>query len=238
MMDSPMDVVARRLERLERENRRLKGAGTALVLGLVAILLMGQALPKGRTVEAEKFVLKDKAGKIRAVLGEGPDDERGLIVYDQNQRPRAMVAMDQNDEPMVRLVNEAGVDRVFLYPSIGVRVQGDGPSASLGVPYGNEPTLQLTDKDGWTRAALVLTATNTAPILKFLDPRGNTRAWIGAMADGKAQLLMMGRPPQSQPGQAVDLSRPTVIGHAALEVNADSTMSLRFMRGGIIWKAP
>jgi len=45
---------------------------------------------------------------------------------------------------------------------------------ALGVNYGNEPTLRLNDKDGWPRAALVLTSTNTVPILKFLDPRSSS----------------------------------------------------------------
>jgi hypothetical protein len=117
-------------------------------------------------------------------------------------------------------------------------VLGDGPSVTLGVTHGNEPTLHLNDKDGWTRAALVLTNTNTAPILKFLDPRGNARAWIGAMSDGKAQLLLMNRPQPTPPEPAGAPSRPNIAASATLEVEADGTMGLRFFRDGTIWKAP
>lgn len=38
-------TVVERLERIERQNRRLKRAGITVVLALGAILLMGQAAP-------------------------------------------------------------------------------------------------------------------------------------------------------------------------------------------------
>jgi len=76
MTETPVDVLARRIDRLERQNRRFKRGVTAIVLGIVAVLLMGQTVAKSPTVEAQKLVLKDKRGKIRAVLGEFSDDER------------------------------------------------------------------------------------------------------------------------------------------------------------------
>jgi hypothetical protein len=48
----------------------------------------------------------------------------------------------------------------------------------------------------------------------------------------------MNRPQPAQPGRAVDPSRPNVAATATLEVDADGTMGLRFVRGGTIWKAP
>ena len=49
-----------RLDRLERENRRLKFAGAAMLLGLAAVGLMGQTL--GKSVEAQEFILVDPTG--------------------------------------------------------------------------------------------------------------------------------------------------------------------------------
>jgi hypothetical protein len=66
-----------------------------------------------------------------------------------------------------------------------------------------------------------------SPILQFLDPRGNTRAWMGAMADGKAQVVLTSRPTQG-----------SIPSNATLEVAADGMMILRFFRAGTIWKAP
>jgi len=227
-MHDSIDIV-QRLDRLERQNRLFKGAATVAALAVIAIVVMGQAAPRTSTVEAQKFVLKDKSGKIRAVLGESADNEVGLLVYDGKQRPRAMIAMDDNDLPIIRVSDDAGKERVVVDSISGVRVEGNGPRVVLGVQQGNEPALQLIDKDGWTRATLSLTNTNTAPILKFLDPRGDTRMWLGAMSDGKAQLYMMSRPER---GAGV---RPS---WATLEVAADGTLGLRFNHAGTIWRAP
>ena len=112
-MGHAMDLTER-IERLERQNRLFKGAATVAALAVIAVVVMGQAAPRTSTVEAQKFVLKDKTGKIRAVLGEGPDNEIGLLVYDGKQRPRAMIAMDDNDMPVIRVSDDAGKERVVL----------------------------------------------------------------------------------------------------------------------------
>jgi hypothetical protein len=76
-------AVVARLEKVERQNRRLRGAGIAVLMLAVAGLLMGQALPKARIVEAEGFVLKDGAGKVRAELVVDKDGP-GLELYGKN----------------------------------------------------------------------------------------------------------------------------------------------------------
>ena len=239
MTQTVVDVLVGRIDRLERQNRRFRRAATAIALGVAAVFLMGQTVPKSPAVETQKLVLKDKRGKIRAVLGAFSEDEPfGLLVFDANQRIRAKLGLEEDGSPILALTDDGGVDRVTLHPAVGLRILGDGPSVTLGVTHGNEPTLHLNDKDGWTRAALVLTNTNTAPILKFLDPRGNARAWIGAMSDGKAQLLLMNRPQPTPPGPAGAPSRPNIAASATLEVEADGTMGLRFFRDGTIWRAP
>lgn len=62
-------TICQRLERLEREVRRWKAGATVLGILAGSVLLMGQSVPKSRVIEAEKFVLKDTKGKIRAILG-------------------------------------------------------------------------------------------------------------------------------------------------------------------------
>lgn len=69
MTDSTLEGLAHRLDRMEREVRWWRRLG-ALSLVIVAVLvLMGQARPGPKIVEAEAFVLKDVKGKVRAVLG-------------------------------------------------------------------------------------------------------------------------------------------------------------------------
>lgn len=59
-----LDTLVRRLDRLERENRRWKRVSAATFAAIAALVLMGQATPR-RVVEAEKFVLRDLNGKDR-----------------------------------------------------------------------------------------------------------------------------------------------------------------------------
>ncbi len=59
----------RRLEQLERSNRRLKIFATIILVGLAAIGVMGQARPPAQVVEAQEFIVKDANGNVRARLG-------------------------------------------------------------------------------------------------------------------------------------------------------------------------
>ena len=65
--ESTLDTPTQRLDRLERENRRLKFAGAILLLALAAVGAMGQVLPKAvpKVVEAERFLLRDARGRVR-----------------------------------------------------------------------------------------------------------------------------------------------------------------------------
>ncbi len=51
-------AVVERLEKLERQNRRMKQAGAVALVLAAAVLLIGQA-PRTRIVEANEFILKD-----------------------------------------------------------------------------------------------------------------------------------------------------------------------------------
>ena len=60
-------LVMNRLERLEKQNRRIKQIGALALILIASVLLMGQASSK-RTVEANQFMLKDTSGRLRATL--------------------------------------------------------------------------------------------------------------------------------------------------------------------------
>ena len=77
-----LSEIADRLERVEKENQRLKRIGLVLLLALSALVLMGQA-GTGRTMEAEKFILRDQAGKMRAELDMDQSGAPGLTFYDK-----------------------------------------------------------------------------------------------------------------------------------------------------------
>jgi len=61
-------ALAERLERFEKQSRRLKWAGVAVLLFVFAALLMGQAWPPSETIEARAFIVRDADGKVRVSL--------------------------------------------------------------------------------------------------------------------------------------------------------------------------
>ena len=69
MNEPTMESLARRLDRVEREDRRLKQAGVVALVVIAAVMLVAMATPPVLTkvVEAEKFVLKDIHGKVCAL---------------------------------------------------------------------------------------------------------------------------------------------------------------------------
>ncbi len=105
-------AVVARLEKVERQNRRLRGAGIAVVVVAVAGLLMGQAMPKERIVAAEGFLLKDARGKVRAKLSVDKDRPM-LALADEHEMPRVGLSVDK-DGPMLAMGDEYGMPRVEL----------------------------------------------------------------------------------------------------------------------------
>jgi hypothetical protein len=69
MNELTLDTFARRLNRLEREVHRWRLGATILLICIIAVVVMGQTLPKPQVIEAQRFVLKDPNGKVRAILG-------------------------------------------------------------------------------------------------------------------------------------------------------------------------
>ncbi len=125
--ESTLDTLTPRLDRLERENRRLKIAGSILLLALVAGGAMGQVLPKAvpKVVEAERFVLRDTRGKIRAALDTVASGGLALSLADENGKARAGLGVAADGTPGLFLTDQNGKTRAEL--SVGT----SGPSLVL-----------------------------------------------------------------------------------------------------------
>src|SRR5262249_40547023 len=141
--------VLTRVERLERQNRRLKRAAVAVALLALAFLALGhprasEAQQKGKTrvVEAERFIVRDADGKMRAALGMSRSVP-GMAVFDENEKQRVglyfsgksygLVLNDAQEKALIALetdgkggagltFREAGQTRVNL--SVGKTGQG------------------------------------------------------------------------------------------------------------------
>jgi hypothetical protein len=88
--------LTRRLDRLEQDNRRLKATGAVAVIILAGLLLMGQAGPT-KVVEAEKFVVRDAKGTIRAELFGTASGAAELHLADKDGIQRLLT--DTGNEP-------------------------------------------------------------------------------------------------------------------------------------------
>jgi hypothetical protein len=151
MEPKTLDVLER-LERLEKQNRRLKSAAALFMIFTSSLVLMSAAGHKGRTVEAKQMVLKDDAGITRAVLGmrsAGP----GLALYDANgDKVQALLTVLQTG-PVLGLYDADGTTRVLL----GVTPKG--------------VTLTFNDAEGKLRGGIGFSG--DAQNVTFFDRDGN-----------------------------------------------------------------
>lgn len=105
--DPSVSAILARLDRLERQNARLKSISVTIVLLALSVpLLMGQART-AKVLEANEFLLKDASGRVRARLGIGatglqlpsnaPSDLVSLELYDSAAKPMARLMAATGD---------------------------------------------------------------------------------------------------------------------------------------------
>lgn len=92
----PDTELTRRLEKLERDNRRLKRGGLALLAMLVALTTIYATRPVPDVIKAHKFEVLDSAGKVRIsmYLGTMHWPEIGLSDAKGNEDAQLYVADD------------------------------------------------------------------------------------------------------------------------------------------------
>jgi hypothetical protein len=95
-----------RLDRLERENRRLKRAGVVVLALIGAVVLMGHVVGE-KVIEAERFVLLDSSGQPRAVLAVAKSGS-GLYLYDEKGKLRAGLVGGTADGTGLRVYDQKG----------------------------------------------------------------------------------------------------------------------------------
>jgi len=181
MTDPTLYTLTQRLDRLERENRRLKVAGAVLVLALVAVGAMGQMIPRAvsKVVEAERFVLRDTTGKGLAILGTDASGILALSLADQTGKIRAGLVVTPDGMPVLSLYDQNGK-----------------PRAGLGVLADGTPGLALHDQNGKER--LLLNVTTNGPSLILQDENSKARAVLGqTVLEVKATGTVEQRPASS-----------------------------------------
>jgi hypothetical protein len=157
MSEPTTEALSRRVELLERDNRRWRRGASLGLLLFVSVALLGQApvLPGApKAIDAERFNLRDGAGNLRGSFGVTSDGTASLVLY-----------------------NTAGIHQAGL----GVLPDGSA-SMFLGSPAGRTvaeltlyrdgaPSLVVRDRAGKTRV-LLGTAADGQPFFYFLDAAG------------------------------------------------------------------
>jgi hypothetical protein len=175
---SELAVVVARLNRIEKQNARLRAAGVIILLLAVASVLMGQALPRSRVIEGEAFILKDGQGKTRARLSLRTGFSPGLELYDKDGNVRALLGADPDSSSGLLFFDEEQKPRA----SLGLNVDG--------------PRLWFADKSNKTRASINLSP-DGSPGLELLDKDGNLRAVLGSTSIVTVRTGLVDQRPES-----------------------------------------
>lgn len=254
-------TVVGRLERVERENRRLKRVGVAVLAGIAAVVLMGQAVPGRRDLEAQSFTLLDSTGHLQARLGMLAGGA-ALQLFDQNGQGRAALSVRPDGTPLLSLADgtgkggatlAVGADRetalLLRDPDGKVRATlGLGPHGvglvftdrqgvsrvGIDVPGDDAARLVLQDGAGMTRAALAIDKAG-APTLRVLDQAGQPRAVLASTDLGPTLTLY---DPNGAPRALVGPVQLKDSRGAAVVRRATSSVVLFDQDGKVLWQAP
>lgn len=176
MIEPTMDTLVRRVDRVERDNRRWKILWSAAIAVPGFVFLLGATASEIPTivdeVRAHRFVLVDKDGKIRAGLSAGPDGKAGLALADKDGKIRAGLGVTPDGSPGLALADKNGTRRA------GLTVSGDGTVS-----------LDFTDKDGKSRAELAVLDYGS-PVLFLRSNDGTPRAMFGFMTDHSPTITL------------------------------------------------
>jgi hypothetical protein len=208
------DPITARLDRLERESRRWRRAALCSWLAISALLLLGQSpSPRAtrsanpaRTVEAERFVLRDSRGGVAATLGWDAEDMPRLALNDPKGQPRAVLTVGAGGAPGLTLLDADGTTtRAALV------VGPDGaPGLALFDPAGKprlaaalfhrstagrgvtarEPAPAIVAYDGAGVVRVTFGIKGSDATLELADNRGTARSVMRVPADGTPDLLL------------------------------------------------
>ncbi len=155
-MTAELQTLAKRLADLERSNRRLRRAVTALTLffvGLTCSAFVIQTTPAVTDeVIAKKFTLVNTEGKRKAVWETtGELELPALVFYGHEDKARIEVSVQPN-EAMLVLRDLKGRNRVGMavdkYPHLMLHDDGQKPRIHMSVGHSGASSLLFIHKDG------------------------------------------------------------------------------------------
>lgn len=205
MSEPTLDVLARRLDGLEKANHRLerecrwwKRAGLGSLAGLAVLMIGGAASRSLTTIEAREFVLRDQNGAMRAALSIRPDGTPGLGLFDSKGQVRLSLDLGADESAGVNAYDATGTLRAALAvrpdgtPGIGLFDGLGKPRLSLDTKFDGKPGLNLFDPNDRVRAALAIRPDGT-PGLGLFDGDGQIRQSVDYGMEMEARFPEMVR---------------------------------------------
>ena len=265
------DSASARLDRLERESRRWRRVALGSWLAIATLLLLGQSPPRAarppspaRTVEAERFVLRDARGRAGATLGWEAGDTPRLTLHDPSGQPRAMLTVGAGGAPGLTLVDTDGVTvraalvvgpdgapGFALFDAAGkprlaaALFHGSTPGRSTG---GREsaPAIVAYDGAGVVRATFGIRGSDAG--LELADGRGTARAVLHVQPDGTPDLVLRDGDGRNRAALSVLADGTPAFNLNGADGRARATMTLAPGRGAalaladgkgaVVWSAP
>jgi hypothetical protein len=159
MAETPnLNSLYARLEKLERQNRRMRRIGIAVFVLVVAVVTLGQTHSSSPTViEANEFRLTDAAGKVRGELSANSDSAT-FKLSDAQGHPTAMLSSTV-DATYLWLMPPHSTSQVFLAagPKAGMLVDGGAGRLRLRADLDEAspkdspgPSFIVEDNDGYS----------------------------------------------------------------------------------------
>jgi hypothetical protein len=205
-MDRPsLDAVIERLELLEREKRQVLWVGAALFAAAVVAVASGTDwVRRPKQIEAERFVLKDKDGKVRARLSTAPDGSPMLALLDAQGRDHLMLHGSIDDTATLSFYDH-GQPRVTLSSTntgaAGLNFYDKHDRSATGLYLWPDSTTGLGLRNGELGIELAAQADGLAG-LSVVDQSGKVWGQLGALPQGVqhgSPLRLDNRPPFRDP---------------------------------------
>jgi hypothetical protein len=202
-------VLTRRVEELERDNRRMRRLGTYMLVGIGTILglttsIITVAARHGmpgfvtQVTESRSFLLRDADGNVRATLAVNKKGAAQLVLSDAGGHDRLRFSVLEDGSSGAAFVDSAGASRMVL-----------------GLLPDETSTIVLADHAGKTRTVLGLSK-NGASTLVFADAGGVTRAGLGVDQRGVGTFTMVDRA-AAQAQDAADATSPSDIADSVTD---------------------
>jgi hypothetical protein len=265
------DPVLARLDRLERETRRWRRAALGAWLAIAALLLLGQSPPRAarpanpaRTIEAERFVLRDARGRTGATLGWEADDTPRLVLHDPAGQPRTLLTVGAGGAPGLSLlaadgktvraalvVGPDGAPGFALFdaagkPRLAAALFHRSVAAAAGRGPEPAPALVAYDAAGVVRATFGIRELDAG--LELADSRGTARTVLRVQSDGTPDVVLRDHVGRGRAGLSVLADGTPALNLNGADGKARATMTLAAgrgaalalanERGAVVWSAP